>query len=156
MEPSRQTRSSYGPPYPLGRWSSVTFARFSPAPVGLFSRSRLPGYAGGPSVHHGASLGPGRAPCSVCSGRSKSRNVASNRGIVRGSKAHTTPPQMLFFFSPFFHLSAAVIEVPQQLSKARWPRYSSRASSFSRCDSLERCFCVWARELACVLSVPLL
>ena len=22
MEPSRQTRSSYGPPYPLGRWSS--------------------------------------------------------------------------------------------------------------------------------------
>ena len=23
MEPSRQTRSSYGPPYPLGRWSSL-------------------------------------------------------------------------------------------------------------------------------------
>ena len=23
MEPSRQTWSSYGPPYPLGRWSSV-------------------------------------------------------------------------------------------------------------------------------------
>ena len=23
MEPSRQTRSSYGPPYPLGRWSSA-------------------------------------------------------------------------------------------------------------------------------------
>ena len=26
MEFFRQTRSSYGPPYPLGRWSSVAFA----------------------------------------------------------------------------------------------------------------------------------
>ena len=27
MEPSRQTRSSYGPPYPLGRWSSEYVSR---------------------------------------------------------------------------------------------------------------------------------
>ena len=37
-----------------------TFARFSPAPVGPFSRSRLRG-----TPVHGANLGPGRAPWRV-------------------------------------------------------------------------------------------
>ena len=40
--------------------------------------------------------------------------------------------------------------MPQQLPKARHPRYNSRASSFSLCDSHERCFCVCVRERACV------
>ena len=39
--------------------------------------------AGDPPVHHIASAGPGRAP--ACSGRSKSRNLASNHGIVSRS-----------------------------------------------------------------------
>ena len=36
MEPSRQTWSSYGPPYPLGRWSSVR--------VSYDDRKKKPGY----------------------------------------------------------------------------------------------------------------
>ena len=32
MEPSRQTRSSYGPPYRLGRWSSVSGGHRLPKP----------------------------------------------------------------------------------------------------------------------------
>ena len=47
-------------------------------------------------------------------------------------------------------LSAAVTEVLQQPSKARQPRYNSRASSVSLCDSHERCLCVCARERGCV------
>ena len=31
-------------------------------------------------------------------------------------------------------------------------RSNSRASRFSLCDSHERCFCVWAREYACVCA----
>ena len=45
---------------------------------------------------------------------------------------------------------AVVVEVPQQLSMAGQPRYNSRDSMFSLCDCHERCFCVWARERACV------
>ena len=41
-----------------------TFARFCPAPVVFFSLSTV-GHAGGPPVHHGASLGPERAPWRV-------------------------------------------------------------------------------------------
>ena len=64
-----------------------TFARFSLAPVGCCSRSRLRGTQGGPPVRHGASLGPGRTRC-ACSGRSKSRNLACSHGVAfRGARA---------------------------------------------------------------------
>ena len=87
MEPSRQTRSSYGPPYPLGRWSSVTFARFSPAPVGLFSRSRLRGTQGVRLYTTTQVWVPGGL-CGAYSGRSNPRNLASNHGVaLRGARA---------------------------------------------------------------------
>ena len=62
-----------------------TSARFSVPAAGLFSRSRLRGTKG-PECTLGASLGPGRAPRrglrGACSERSKSRDLASNRGIA--------------------------------------------------------------------------
>ena len=39
MEPSRQTWSSYGPPYPLGRWSSEVLLDKALSPV-LVCRDR--------------------------------------------------------------------------------------------------------------------
>ena len=45
-----------------------TCARFSPAPVGLFSRSQIRGAQGAPACTLGASLGPGRAPRCVLLG----------------------------------------------------------------------------------------
>ena len=45
------------------------------------------GHARGPPVHHGASLGPGRAPWRVL-WAFKSRNLANNHGVVfRGARA---------------------------------------------------------------------
>ena len=68
---------------------------------------------------------------------------------------NTAKGKTCFFFSSVFrthncrpHLSAVVFDLPQQPSKAWQPRYNSRASSFSLCDSHERCFCVWVREEA--------
>ena len=43
----------------------ITFARFSPAPVGIFSRPWLRGTQRPRPYTHGASLGPGRAPWRV-------------------------------------------------------------------------------------------
>ena len=94
----------------------------------------------------GASLGRGRAPWRVL-WAFKSRSLAINHEIAfrlaRANQAHATPQNAIFNFSP---LSTAVLEVPQQPSKARQPRYNSRASSFSLCDSHERRFCAWVRE----------
>ena len=68
---------------------------------------------------------------------------------------NTAKGKTCFFFSSVFrthncrpHLSAVVFDLPQQPSKAWQPRYNSRASSFSLCDSHERCFRVWVRERA--------
>ena len=57
-------------------------------------------------------------------------------------KSHPPPPFFHFFLLLFFK--------SQPLVKARQPRYNSRASSFSLCDSHERWFCVWVRERAYV------
>ena len=52
-------------------------------------------------------------------------------------------------FQFFTTLAAAVFQVQQQQQQpSRLPRYSSRASSFSPCDSDERCLSVWVRERA--------
>ena len=126
--------------------------RFSLAAAGLFWRSRPRGTQG--TRLYTVQVWVLAGLHGACSGRSKLRNLANNHGIafrpaINGAnRAHANPQNVLFIF----HLSAAVFEVPQQPSKARQPRYNSRASSFSRCDSHERCFCVWVRAHACVYA----
>ena len=76
-----------------------TFARCSPAPVGRFSRSRLRGTQGARLY----SLSPGGLR-GVCSARSKSRNLASSRGVAfRGARAEQDngkPTCQLFCATP--------------------------------------------------------
>ena len=124
--------------------------RFSLAAAGLFWRSRPRGTQG--TRLYTVQVWVLAGLHGACSGRSKLRNLANNHGIafrpaINGAnRAHANPQNVLFIF----HLSAAVFEVPQQPSKARQPRYNSRASSFSRCDSHERCF-LCARVCVCVI-----
>ena len=59
----------------------LTLARFSPAPVGLFSRSRLWGTQGGRLYTTAQVWGSGGFR-SACSGPSKSRHLASNHGVA--------------------------------------------------------------------------
>ena len=71
------------------------------------------GHAGGPPAYHGASLGPGRTPCS---GRSKSGNMASNHGVAfrggRPEQDNGKPTCQLFCSTAVktFHLVAATIQ----------------------------------------------
>ena len=82
----------------------------------------------------GARRGPACTPWCKCGSRPGS--VARALGVQSRDRFPTSSsqpgpfkPQMLylFYFSP---LSAAVFEVPQQPSKARQPRYNSRAIPF--------------------------
>ena len=124
------------------------------AAVGLFSRSQLRGTQGArqyTTVNVWVSAELRRA----CSGRSKSRNLASNHGIgfrpARANQAHANPKNVGGYFLHFFtSLLLSLCLRIHQLPKARQPRDNCRASSFSVCDSHERCFCVWVRECACV------
>ena len=64
-----------------------TFRRFSPAPVDLFSRSRLRGMQGA-RLYTAAQVWVPGGVRGACSGRSKSRNLASNHGVAfRGARA---------------------------------------------------------------------
>ena len=144
---------------PLPNGSLVCMSRrtsgsFSLPTTGRFSCSRLRGTQGA-RVYPTAQVLVPVGLRGARSGRSKSRHLASNRGIAfrrtRANQAHGNPQHAIYvIIFPSFHLSAAVFEVPQQPSKARQPLSNSRASSFSLCDSHEGCFCVWARERACV------
>ena len=98
--------------------TSVT--TFSDSAAGLFLRSRLRGTQGGRlyTTEQDWAL-PGLR--GACPGRSKSRELASNREIAfrrgRAHQAHGNPQTVIFFF---FSTSAAVSEVPvvlQQPSK---------------------------------------
>ena len=119
--------------------------------AGLFSRSRLRGTQGAPACTPRCKCGSW--PGSVARARGvKSREIWQVvAGLLSDELKQTRPmqtPKTSMFF--IFHISAAVSEVPHQQSKARQPRYNSRASSFPLCDSHELCFCVWVRELSCV------
>ena len=59
----------------------LIFKRFSPAPVGRFSRSRLRDTQGARLYTMAQVWIPGGLR-GACSGRSKSRNLASNRGVA--------------------------------------------------------------------------
>ena len=84
------------------------------------------------------------------SGRSKSRDLATNHGSLSAETDPTRPVETrpkkynVFVASP---LSAAVSEAPKQPSKATQPRHTSL------CDSHERCFCVGVRGRACVYVI---
>ena len=71
-----------------------TFARFSPAPVSLFSRSRLRGTQGG-RLYTTAQVWVPAGLLGAYSGRPKARNLASNRGIAvrpaSANQAHANP-----------------------------------------------------------------
>ena len=58
-----------------------TFARFSPAPVGLFSRSRLRGTQGGRLYTTTQAWIPGGLR-DACSALSKSQNLTTNHGVA--------------------------------------------------------------------------
>ena len=121
----------------------------SPPAAGIFSRSLPRGtqeprrtlrrtYAWAPAELRGR-----------CSGRSKVTRAGSfSRDRFPSGQSQAgpwNPPTVL----SFIFTSAAVSKVPYQPPKARQPRYNSRASSLSLCDSHERCFCAWVRERAC-------
>ena len=61
------------------------FARFSPAPVGLFSCSLLRGTQGGPPVHNGVSLGPGWVPWRVLWAFKVAKSGKKSRGCFATS-----------------------------------------------------------------------
>ena len=107
---------------------------------GIFSRSRLRG-SQETRLYTTVQARASARLRGACSGRSKSRSLASNHGIAfqpaRANQAHAIYNTA---FSFFFSISGAVFEVPQQPSKARQPRYNSHASSFFLCHEL--CFCV--------------
>ena len=88
---------------------------------GSFSRSRLRGTQG-TRLYTTTQVWVPAGLRGACSGRSKSRNLASDRGIAfRPATVEPTRPMQtpkMSFFS-FFDLSAAVFEVLQQLSKDR-------------------------------------
>ena len=118
---------------------------------GSFLALLVAGHAAGPSVHHGASVvGPVRAPWCRALGAQSRKVWRVPTGSLSEQLEPTRPMQ-----SPktsFFNIHPSLLlffQVPQQPSKARQPRYNSRASSLSLCDSHERCFCAWVRERAC-------
>ena len=77
-----------------------TFARFSPASLGLFSRFRLRGTQGARLYTTAQLWGPAGFR-GACSGRSKSRILASNRRIAfrpaRADQVHANPQKTLYF-----------------------------------------------------------
>ena len=103
-------------------------------------------HAGDPPVHHGESVGPGQVPWRMLWALKVTKSGKYNRIVfppARANHAHANPPNVI---CSIFHLSTAAFEVPEQLLKARQPRYNTRASIFSLCDNHERCFCVWVHE----------
>ena len=85
-----------------------TFARFFPALVGIFSRSRPRGTQGGRLYSTGQVWVPGGLR-GACSGRSKSRNMAINHGVAfRGARAEQDygKPTCQLFAPLLYKLSA--------------------------------------------------
>ena len=91
----------------------------------------------------------------ACSGRSKSRALASNHGIAfrraRGNQAHGIPQTATFCFV-FSPLLLSLKKYRSGPHKARQPRQNRRASSFSLYDSHERSLflCACASMRVCI------
>ena len=90
--------------------------KFALPAVSLSSRSRLRGTQVG-RLYTAPQVWVPAGPRGACSGRSKLRNLAGNRGIAfrpdrRANQAHANPKHVFFLFF-FSSLPAAVLEVPQ-------------------------------------------
>ena len=108
--------------------------------LGSFLTLSAAGRARGPPVHHGASVGPAWVR-GACSGHSKSRNLASNRGIAF-RPARATP-----------ETSSKQKITPQQLPMARQPRLTAALQDFSFATTVNgasACGFVSVRVCACV------
>ena len=131
---------------------------FSPSVEGLSFRPRLRGKQGA-RVYTTAQVSVPAGLRGACSGIPKSRNLASNREEAfqpSYSQASTWETPAVVF--PFFTLDqtdacCCFLSIAAAPSKARQPRYNSRASNIniSLCDSHERCcYCCCGCCCVCV------
>ena len=100
------------------------FARFSPAPVGLFLRTRLRGTQGAHLYTTAQVWVPGGLR-GACSRHSKSPNPASNHGVVRGARVeqdngNTTCQLFCSTAIKALHLVAATVQEKQSHVKFVW------------------------------------
>ena len=113
------------------------------------------GYAGGPPVHDGASVGPGRAPWRVL-WAFRVRNLASNNGVVfrgAGDKRDNGKPTFQFFMyvlAPLPYSHAATVRHSLQT----FPVVTATDTIYTCvllcvCDACA-CVCECARDCACV------
>ena len=86
--------------------------------------------------------------------RSVARDLASSHGIAfrraRATQAHENPNVIYLYIYIHVFTSLFLKYHSSRQRLYRQQRYNSRASSFSLCDSHERCCCVCVRERACV------
>ena len=104
---------------------------FLPA-AGFFSRSRLRGTQGG-RLYTTAQVWVPTGFLGACSGRSKSPNLASNRGIAfRPARAHQTHanPEKRHFFFIFSPLFAAIFDVHSSCQRLGSHRTTVALSAF--------------------------
>ena len=134
---------------------------FPPPAEDHFSRSQLPGTQGAPVYLTAQAWVPGGF--SIARALSvQSRDLASNCGeVFRPARAKHVYINPELLTCPCFHHRCSLVLVlkyrSKQHSKARKLRYHSRASSFSLCDSHERCCCVCTyRTCACLTAVQIL
>ena len=123
--------------------------------MSLFSRSQLRGTQGARLIHHGASLGPGRAPRGACSGRSKSRNLASSHGVAfraRAEQGDGNPTCQLFCSTAVKALYFVAPTVQQQSHiKVVWTTTTTKRvwtlhmHACLWCVCYDTCACVEAR-----------
>ena len=132
-----------------------TFARFSPAPVGLSPRSQLPGTQG-PRLYTTAQVWVPGGLRVACSGRSKSRNLASDRGVAfRGARARAKQWKNPHFFSDIFRSELSGAAVTLSLQRLRTPTLwkatvQQRNSSGAPAPALETLALVKATVLLCL------
>ena len=132
-----------------------TLASFSPPAAGLFSHSRPPGTQLA-RVYTRLKFGPRPGSVARVLGVQSRAIWQVFPGSLSDELERTRRcgnPQSVRFFSFSFFTSLLLFLKYLQLSKARQPRYNSRASSFSLCDSHERCSCVLVTACVRVVNI---
>ena len=117
-------------------------------PAGLFSRSRVRGTQGA-CLYTTAQVWILAVLRGACSGRSKPRNLASNRGIAfrpaRANQVHANLQNVIFFTSLLLFL--------KRHSNCQWVGShgtTAAPQAFPFVTATKRCFCVWVCQRACV------
>ena len=122
--------------------------------MGLFSRSRLRGTHGA-RLHTTVQVWAPGGFLGACSRCSKSRNLASNRRIAfrpaGANQAHANPKNVRKKKEK--EKPCCCFCVPQQMRKARQPRYNSRAISFSLTATNGTCACRFVSVRGCVCAI---